>query len=81
MQFPVLILSIIISYLFSDNCVGMLRAGNYEDIFMSIKKGYTKINNTLFWAVMQLPRAEQLVFACLRIESDYLTHVTDPFER
>ena len=45
---------------------------------MSIKNGYTKINNTLFWALMQLPKREQLVFTCLRIESDYTTHLTDP---
>ena len=45
---------------------------------MSIKSGYTQINNTLLWALMQLPRGQRLVFTCLRIESDYKTHLTDP---
>ena len=45
---------------------------------MSIKNGYTQINNTLLWALLQLPRGQQLVFTCLRIESDYNTHETDP---
>ena len=43
---------------------------------MSIKNGYTQINNTLLWALMQLPKRQQLVFSCLRIESDYNTHLT-----
>lgn len=34
------------------------------------------MNNTLLWALMQLPKRQQLVFSCLRIESDYNTHLT-----
>ena len=45
---------------------------------MTITKGYTQINNTLFFALLQLPRGQQLVFGCLRINSDYTTHVSDP---
>ena len=45
---------------------------------MSIKNGYTQINNTLLWASQQLPKGQRLVFMCLRIESDYKTHLTDP---
>ena len=36
---------------------------------MSIKNGYTRINNTLLWAPLQLPKSQRLVFTCLRIES------------
>lgn len=54
----------------------MLHAGNYEAKNMELK-GYTQINNTLLWALMQLPKPQQHVFTCLRIESDYKTHVSN----
>ena len=55
----------------------MTRTGGYEEIFMSVKNGYTQINNTLLWALMQLPKSERITFTCLRIESDYRTHETN----
>lgn len=44
---------------------------------MSIKNGYTQINNTLLCALMELPKWQRLTFTCLRVESDYRTHETD----
>ena len=48
---------------------------------MSNLNGYTQMNNTLLWALMQLPKRQQLVFWCLRIKSDYTTHESDPLSK
>ena len=44
---------------------------------MPIHNGYTQINNTLLLALLQLPTGQRLVFGCLRINSDYKTHLSD----
>ena len=45
---------------------------------MTITKGYTQINNTLLLALLELPKGQRLVFGCLRINSDYTNHVSNP---
>ena len=45
---------------------------------MPIHNGYTQINNTLLLALLQLPKRQTLVFGCLRINSDYQTHLSKP---
>ena len=44
---------------------------------MPIHNGYTQINNTLLLALLELPKPQRLVFGCLKVNSDYTTHLSD----
>ena len=40
---------------------------------------YAKIENDILWKIGVLPKAQRLTFIQLKIHSDYMTHITQPF--